>query len=78
MTEVQRQAKEEELCHYQIKYNKYMATLEALRNTIVEAVDSEYIEKLKHLVVDYDMCQPYEMLSHIKTHIPLTTRKEQS
>jgi hypothetical protein len=53
---VQQQAKEEEFRCYQIEYNKYMATLEALRNNIVKAINSEYIEKLKHLAVDYDMC----------------------
>jgi hypothetical protein len=69
MTELQRRAKEEDLRCYSIKYNKYLATLGALRAAIVEDVDSEYIEELKHPVVEYDLCQPYKMLNHIKKHI---------
>ena len=53
---MQQRAKEEELRCYQIEYNKYMATLEALRNNIVKAINSQYIKKLKHLAINYDMC----------------------
>jgi hypothetical protein len=52
-----------------------MATSDALRTAISGAVDSEYIEKLKHPIVEYDMCTPYKMLKHIKEHIPLTTEE---
>jgi hypothetical protein len=75
MTEVQRRAKEEELRRYQTEYNKYMATIGALRAAIASAVDAEYIEKLKHPIVEYDMCTPYDMLKHIKDQIPLTTEE---
>jgi hypothetical protein len=49
-------------------------TIEALRNpSLKQSIPRN--EKLKHPVVDYDMCQHYKMLSHIKTHIPLTTEE---
>lgn len=32
-------------------------------------------ELFKHPIVKYDMCTPYEMLKHIKEHIPLTTEE---
>lgn len=62
MTDTQRWAKEEELRRYQIKYNKYLATQSALRNAIVKSVDAEYIEKLRHPVVEYEKVQLYDML----------------
>jgi hypothetical protein len=75
MTDTQRRAKEEELRRYQIEYNKFLATQSALRNAIVDAIDAEYIEKLRHPVVEYEKVQPYDMLRHIKSQIPLTTEE---
>lgn len=66
-------AKEREVHRHNEDYNKFLATRKALANAIAGAVDEEYVEELRHELMEYDRCQPFEMLQHIKRQIPITT-----
>lgn len=73
MTDVQRKQREEQHKRYKIEFNKYVAATNVLRARIIEAVEEEYIEKLKDPVVDYDEHSPYLLLEQIKAAVSLTT-----
>jgi hypothetical protein len=73
MTAVQRKQREEQHKHYKIEFNKYVTATNVLRERIIDAVEEEYIEKLKNPVVDYDEHSPYLLLEQIKAAVSLTT-----
>jgi hypothetical protein len=75
MTDTQRKQREEQHKRYKVEYNKYIAATNVLRARIVDAIEEEYIEKIRDPVVDYDEHSPYLLLEQIKSVISLTTHE---
>ena len=54
-----------QLTFQQNDYMKFQATVTALRNLILNAIDDKYIRALRHDIISYANVKPYELLAYI-------------